>query len=295
MQRSGASSCPRRSGRSARPAHPHRRAATRRRPRRQARIGQPRRRARSARSYVVDPRYASITRLSARTSAGVPSAMTRPRSRTTTRSASDPTNFMSCSTRICVRPRSRSVFMASREPVLLGRTQPGGGLVEQEQPGPLGEGAGDREKTELTDRKRRRGGVRVIGEPHELERRARFVFHHPFLAPLPGRSQHPLDESGARPGVAADGRVAEHIEVLENAGGLEADRNPRAGTAVRGPVRDRRFPPRRCVLRRRAGNPTCSRAASTCPRRSGRSGRSETPRRSRSGRRRPRRPRRTAS
>ena len=43
---------------------------------------------------------------------GVPSAMTRPRSRTTTRSASAPTNFMSCSTRICVRPRSRSVLSA---------------------------------------------------------------------------------------------------------------------------------------------------------------------------------------
>src|SRR5438067_4232968 len=62
------------------------------------------------------PRYTSLTRTSPRTSAAVPSAMTRPSCRTVTRSASRKTTSMSCSTirivRVRSRPAMRSVMRA---------------------------------------------------------------------------------------------------------------------------------------------------------------------------------------
>src|SRR5262249_40620675 len=57
------------------------------------------------------PRYASMTAWFATISDEVPSAMTRPSAMQTTRSDTDMTTSMSCSTNITVRPSSRSPWM----------------------------------------------------------------------------------------------------------------------------------------------------------------------------------------
>ena len=87
-----------------------------------------------------------MTRGSARTTSGVPSAIFSPWSRTVTRSLTPMTTRMSCSMSRIVIPRSlRTRLMRSVIWRVSTGFMPGRRLVEQEQPGVAGERAGDLE------------------------------------------------------------------------------------------------------------------------------------------------------
>ncbi len=96
----------------------------------------------------------------------------RPRSRTTTRSASAPTNCMSCSTTHHRQTPGRERPESLDQMFLLGRAQPCRRLVEQQQGRPLRKRARDREQAQLTERQHGRRLRRPSVEPDERERLA---------------------------------------------------------------------------------------------------------------------------
>jgi len=103
---------------------------------------------------------------------------------------------------------------------------------------PLRERTCDGEQPELAERKRTGRDVRAVGEPDQLERAVGLLLDSPLLAPLPRRADHRLDEPGPRPGVAADHRIAEDVEVLERPRRLEDGAEPCLRAPVSRPARD---------------------------------------------------------
>src|SRR2546423_3470659 len=83
-------------------------------------------RGRAHATVTAFPRYTSCTRTSPRTSAAVPSAITRPSWRTVTRSAKRKTTSMSCSTMRIVSERSRLATSSVIRAVSSGDMPPGG-------------------------------------------------------------------------------------------------------------------------------------------------------------------------
>ena len=59
-----------------------------------------------------------------------------------------------------------------------------------------------------------------------------------LLPPLPGETQHALDESRARPNVRADRRIVEHVQLTERASRLEDGRQSLLCPPLRRPPRD---------------------------------------------------------
>ena len=59
-----------------------------------------------------------------------------------------------------------------------------------------------------------------------------------LLTPLPGETQHALDESRARPNVRADCRIVEHVQLTEWASRLEDGRQSLLCPTLWGPPRD---------------------------------------------------------
>ena len=175
---------------------------------------------------------------SLRTSAGVPSAITRPRSSTTTRSASAPTNCMSCSTSTIVSPRPESVRRASTRRAFSPARKPAAGSSSSSTRRTLRERACDRQEPELPEREHGGRVVRALVQPDDRERLASLLPHPLLLAPLPGRPQHALDEARARANVGSDGGVVEHVELGERARRLEHRRQPVPGAAMRRPAGD---------------------------------------------------------
>ena len=95
-----------------------------------------------------------------------------------------------------------------------------------------------------------RANRRTIAKRDDLERLTRFALHALFLAPLPRRPQHALDEAAADPDVSSDGRVVEHVELFEWARRLDDGRQAmparRCGgqrVTSRPPPEPRRRPP----------------------------------------------------
>ena len=187
---------------------------------------------------MVEPRYAAITWGSVRTSAR--------------RSVGDHASPVENDDAFCERADELHVVLDENhretalrqspqrfdQPLLLPRAQPRSGLVEQEQRRLLREGACDRQQPELSERKNGRRIRRATVEPDDLERSTGFPPHPLLFAPLPGRPQHALDETGSRANVGADSRVVEHVELAERTRCLEDGREPAARPAVRRPPRD---------------------------------------------------------
>ena len=121
-------------------------------------------------------------------------------------------------------PAPREGSQRLDQPRLLPRAQPGRRLVEQEHRRPLREGASDREKPELPEREDSRRIRRAAVEPDDLESSMSLLPDPLLLTPLPGQTQHALDEARARPNVRADRRVVEHVELAERTSRLEDGR-----------------------------------------------------------------------
>ena len=118
-------------------------------------------------------RTASRIRATVKTSAGGPSAATRPATRSTTRSANTPARLRSCRTASTARPlalarRAQDVEHAQA----VTEIEVGGRLVEQHQVAALHEAAGERGPLSLAAAQRRQ---RAVGERGQLGGRQRLV------------------------------------------------------------------------------------------------------------------------
>ena len=113
------------------------------------------------------------------------------------------------------------------------RAQPAGRLVEQQQPGPGDQSAGERDPLAYRIREAARRGVRMLGDATPLERGKGLSAQPPLVALGPRQTQERGGEAGARGVFGAGHHVLEHGEPGELADALQ-----RAGDAEPGePVR----------------------------------------------------------
>ncbi len=174
-------------------------------------------------SDAAAPRYAVTTLGSARTSVGVPRAITLPNSITTTWSQIPSTSPMSWSMRSVGRASVDDLAQVPAERDGLLRVEPGGRLVEAEELGAGGQRPGDGHELPLALGELAGRHVREGAECEHVER----------LVHRLGTVDRPAEELGHHRAhgrvVSGDGEVLPHGQVVEQLDGL-----PRPGEALPG-------------------------------------------------------------
>src|SRR5437879_2883534 len=135
-------------------------------------------------------------------------------------------------------PAGQDPFHERHELDLLLGCEAGGRLVEQEQLGIRGEGAGDLEPSLLAVRKISRVLARVLGDTDKAKQLHRLLCHALLLAAFARKLEERVPDLGLHPDMAADAHVVEAAHVVEEADVLERARDAVARDLVRLETRD---------------------------------------------------------